>query len=76
MPQQRANDDPGIKKFLGYFYKSCIGFLLKPFQELPESKSISGASLRLSAQWVLYLMAHANPTLSLSRQNTNLFVDA
>ena len=44
MLQQRAKDDPGIEKFLDYFYKFCIELLFKPFQEVPEAKDVRGAS--------------------------------
>ena len=47
---QRSKDDPGIEKFLDYFYKFCIDILFKPFQEIPESKDVSGASLQPSAR--------------------------
>ncbi|KAI1795069.1 component of IIS longevity pathway SMK-1-domain-containing protein [Ganoderma leucocontextum] len=56
MLQQRAKDDPGIEKFLDYFYKFCIELLFKPFQEVPETKNVS------------------DPTFSLSREKTNLFL--
>ena len=74
MLQQRAKDDPGIEKFLDYFYKFCIDILFKPFQEIPESKDVSGASLQLSARWLFYLIAGADPTFTLSREKTNLFL--
>ena len=37
MLQQRGKDDPGVEKFLDYFYKYCMDILFKPFQEIPES---------------------------------------
>ena len=74
MLQQRAKDDPGIEKFLDYFYKFCIDILFKPFQEIPESKHVSGASLQLFMRLLCYLMAHADPTFTLSREKTNLFL--
>lgn len=37
---QRAKDDPGVEKFLEYFYKSCIETLFKPFGDIPEFKQL------------------------------------
>lgn len=37
---QRAKDDPGVEKFLEYFYKSCVDILLKPFGDIPEFKQL------------------------------------
>ena len=42
MLQQRAKDDPGIEKFLDYFYKFCIDILFKPLLEVPEWKDMQG----------------------------------
>ncbi|TBU63354.1 component of IIS longevity pathway SMK-1-domain-containing protein [Dichomitus squalens] len=47
---QRAKDDPGIEKFLDYFYKFCIDILFKPFQEIPESKDVSDPTFALSRE--------------------------
>ncbi|OSD04439.1 DUF625-domain-containing protein [Trametes coccinea BRFM310] len=48
--QQRAKDDPGIEKFLDYFYKFCIDVLFKPLQDVPEYKDLSEPSLALSRE--------------------------
>ena len=40
--QQRAKDDPGVEKFLDYFYKFCMDILFKPFQDIPEFKDYTG----------------------------------
>lgn len=37
---QRAKDDPGVEKFLEYFYKSCIDTLCKPFGDIPEFRQL------------------------------------
>lgn len=37
---QRAKDDPGVEKFLEYFYKSCIDTLYKPFGDVPEFRQL------------------------------------
>ena len=37
---QRAKDDPGVEKFLEYFYKSCIDTLYKPFGDIPEFRQL------------------------------------
>jgi protein phosphatase-4 regulatory subunit 3 len=37
---QRAKDDPGVEKFLEYFYKSCVETLFKPFGDIPEFKQL------------------------------------
>ncbi|KAI1787622.1 component of IIS longevity pathway SMK-1-domain-containing protein [Ganoderma leucocontextum] len=50
MLQQRAKDDPGIEKFLDYFYKFCIELLFKPFQEVPETKDVSDPTFSLSRE--------------------------
>ncbi|KAH9939250.1 component of IIS longevity pathway SMK-1-domain-containing protein [Epithele typhae] len=50
MLQQRAKDDPGIEKFLDYFYKFCIDILFKPFQEIPEAKDVSEPTFVLSPE--------------------------
>ncbi|KAI9057414.1 DUF625-domain-containing protein [Trametes sanguinea] len=48
--QQRAKDDPGIEKFLDYFYKFCIDLLFKPLQDVPEYKDLTEPSLALSRE--------------------------
>ena len=40
--QQRAKDDPGIEKFLDYFYKFCIDVLFRPIHDVPEYKDVTG----------------------------------
>ncbi|KAI0371515.1 DUF625-domain-containing protein [Pilatotrama ljubarskyi] len=57
--QQRAKDDPGIEKFLDYFYKFCIDVLFRPLQDLPEYKDVNGL---------------ADSGLVLSREKTNLLL--
>lgn len=49
--QQRVKDDPGIEKFLDYFYKFCIDVLFRTVHDVPEYKDISGA---LYSSFVLY----------------------
>ena len=39
---QRAKDDPGIEKFLDYFYKFCIDVLFRPVHDMPEYKDVTG----------------------------------
>lgn len=39
---QRAKDDPGVEKFLDYFYKQCIDVLFKPFGDIPDFKNLAG----------------------------------
>ncbi|KAI0677650.1 DUF625-domain-containing protein [Trametes maxima] len=48
--QQRVKDDPGIEKFLDYFYKFCIEVLFKPIQDMPESKDVTDSSLVLTRE--------------------------
>ncbi|KAI0355408.1 DUF625-domain-containing protein [Trametes cingulata] len=48
--QQRAKDDPGIEKFLDYFYKFCIDVLFKPLQDLPEYKDVTDSGLALTRE--------------------------
>ena len=42
---QRAKDDPGVEKFLEYFYKSCIDTLFKPFGDIPEFRQLQSGVL-------------------------------
>ena len=42
---QRAKDDPGVEKFLEYFYKSCIDTLYKPFGDIPEFRQLQSKIL-------------------------------
>ena len=44
---QRAKDDPGVEKFLEYFYKSCIDTLYKPFGDIPEFRQLQSKILFL-----------------------------
>ncbi|KAH9854932.1 DUF625-domain-containing protein [Lenzites betulinus] len=48
--QQRAKDDPGIEKFLDYFYKFCIDVLFKPIHDVPEFKDVTESSLPLTRE--------------------------
>ncbi|RDX55399.1 DUF625-domain-containing protein [Lentinus brumalis] len=48
--QQRGKDDPGVEKFLDYFYKYCMDILFKPFQEIPEAKDVSDPVFALSRE--------------------------
>ncbi|KAI0711050.1 component of IIS longevity pathway SMK-1-domain-containing protein [Cerioporus squamosus] len=48
--QQRGKDDPGVEKFLDYFYKYCMDILFKPFQEIPEAKDVSDPVFVLSRE--------------------------
>lgn len=55
---QRAKDDPGVEKFLEYFYKHCVETLFRPFGDIPEFKNASDSSLTMSrerANLFLYL---------------------
>ena len=47
---QRAKDDPGMEKFLDYFYKQCAEVLFKPFFDLPEFKTMTEPSLTISRE--------------------------
>ena len=42
---QRAKDDPGVEKFMEYFYKSCIDTLFKPFGDVPEFRQLQSKIL-------------------------------
>ncbi|KAH9899446.1 DUF625-domain-containing protein [Cubamyces lactineus] len=48
--QQRAKDDPGIEKFLDYFYKFCIDVLFRPIHDVPEYKDVTEPTLILSRE--------------------------
>ncbi|OJT09072.1 hypothetical protein TRAPUB_15 [Trametes pubescens] len=48
--QQRVKDDPGIEKFLDYFYKFCIDVLFRTVHDVPEYKDISDPSLVLTRE--------------------------
>ncbi|KAI0737677.1 component of IIS longevity pathway SMK-1-domain-containing protein [Daedaleopsis nitida] len=48
--QQRAKDDPGVEKFLDYFYKFCMDILFKPFQDIPEFKDSTEPTFVLSRE--------------------------
>ncbi|KAI0774738.1 DUF625-domain-containing protein [Trametes elegans] len=48
--QQRVKDDPGIEKFLDYFYKFCIDVLFKPIHDVPEYKDVKESSLVMSRE--------------------------
>ena len=39
----RAKDDPGVERFLEYFYRSCVNVLFHPLFEVSEFKSLTGA---------------------------------
>lgn len=39
---QRAKDDPGVERFLDYFYKHCIETLFRPFGDVPEFRTVTG----------------------------------
>ncbi|KAH9948743.1 component of IIS longevity pathway SMK-1-domain-containing protein [Amylocystis lapponica] len=47
---QRAKDDPGVEKFLDYFYKQCIETLFRPFGDIPEFRNLTETSLTLSRE--------------------------
>lgn len=51
---QRAKDDPGIEKFLDYFYKQCTDTLFRPFGDIPEFKNLTGG-LHQRSLWRLTL---------------------
>lgn len=73
--QQRAKDDPGVEKFLDYFYKFCMDAVFKPFQEIPESKDVNGKCLSLQMGDIKRpLTLCIEPTYVLSREKTNLFL--
>lgn len=38
----RAKDDPGVERFLEYFYRSCVDVLFDPLFEVPEFKILTG----------------------------------
>jgi protein phosphatase-4 regulatory subunit 3 len=37
----RMKDEPGIERFLDYFYKQCIETLFRPFQDVPDFKNLT-----------------------------------
>ncbi len=39
---QRAKDDPGVERFLDYFYRQCADVLFNPLFDLPDHKSHTG----------------------------------
>ena len=71
---QRTKDDPGIEKFLDYFYKFCIDILFKPLRDIPESKDYRGACLPKSYLELSLTAAAVEPVYALSREKTNLFL--
>ncbi|KAI8982774.1 DUF625-domain-containing protein [Trametes punicea] len=48
--QQRVKDDPGIEKFLDYFYKFCIDVLFRPLHDVTEYKDLTEPTLELSRE--------------------------
>ncbi|KAI0340888.1 DUF625-domain-containing protein [Trametopsis cervina] len=46
----RAKDDPGVERFLEYFYKTCIDILLRPLLDVPEFKSLTDPVLRFTRE--------------------------
>ncbi|OBZ70243.1 hypothetical protein A0H81_09778 [Grifola frondosa] len=49
--QQRAKDDPGVEKFLDYFYKSSMDKLYRPIlKDLPEFRSVTEPTLSMSRE--------------------------
>lgn len=68
---QRAKDDPGVEKFLEYFYKSCIDTLFKPFGDIPEFRQLQSKILFLTVT----APAHATRRTHTSHiEGTNKFV--
>ncbi|KAI0940290.1 hypothetical protein AcV5_001437 [Taiwanofungus camphoratus] len=47
---QRAKDDPGVERFLDYFYKHCIETLFRPFGDVPEFRTVTESPLSLSRE--------------------------
>ena len=43
-------DEPGIERFLDYFYKDSIRTLLKPLSDLPEWRNFKDAALPLTRE--------------------------
>ncbi|KAI0092094.1 component of IIS longevity pathway SMK-1-domain-containing protein [Irpex rosettiformis] len=46
----RAKDDPGVERFLEYFYKTCVDVLFRPFHDVPEFKSLTDPVLHFSRE--------------------------
>lgn len=73
---QRAKDDPGVEKFMDYFYKNCVDALFKPFSDIPEFKNRTGkiSDFALSCFFSAVRFELPEPTLSLSRERTNVYL--
>lgn len=68
---QRAKDDPGVEKFLEYFYKSCIETLFKPFSDIPEFRQLQSEILFLTLTLVTNFTERTHPPYV---EGTNKFV--
>ncbi|THG97475.1 hypothetical protein EW026_g4525 [Hermanssonia centrifuga] len=47
---QRAKDDPGVERFLDYFYRQCADVLFNPLFDLPDHKSHTDGRLTISRE--------------------------
>ncbi|KAF8165663.1 component of IIS longevity pathway SMK-1-domain-containing protein [Crassisporium funariophilum] len=43
-------DDPGTERYMDYFYKECIGILLKPFSDIQEWRNVTVPTLPLTRE--------------------------
>lgn len=68
---QRAKDDPGVEKFLEYFYKSCIDTLYKPFGDIPEFRQLQSKKPFLYISYQLIVVRRVHPS---HVEGTNEFV--
>ena len=59
---------------MDYFYKECLKILFKPFYDLPEWKKIQGNNLFLSFRCHTFTYIAKEPTLPLTREETNRYV--
>lgn len=71
---QRAKDDPGVEKFMDYFYKTCVETLFRPFGDVPEFKNVTGELGSMSRDSYFCSLTRIDPVLLLSRERTNLFL--
>ncbi|PCH40772.1 DUF625-domain-containing protein [Wolfiporia cocos MD-104 SS10] len=54
--QRNNKDDPGVERFLDYFYKQCVDSLFRPLEDVPDFKSNSPLTIsRERANLYLYL---------------------
>jgi protein phosphatase-4 regulatory subunit 3 len=66
-------DEPGIERFLDYFYKQCIETLFRPFQDVPEFKNLTS---KLGKGYLIDRpqSLSTGPLLHLTRETTNRYL--